>query len=109
MLFRSNNVLRNAKVGTVDGDSVIDMEKVLVQGRGARINQSQAVPGDLVILLQARTSSGKVGNHVGICLNTGCTQVISNSSSKKTFSWVSGSTFSPSYTGGTPRFYRVTN
>ena len=104
-----NNVLRNARVGTVDGDSVVDMEKVLVQGRGARINQSQAVPGDLVILLQARTSSGKVGNHVGICLNTGCTQVISNSSSKKTFSWVSGSTFSPSYTGGTPRFYRITN
>jgi hypothetical protein len=97
-----NNILRNA-----DGDSVKEMERVLVSGRGARINQSDAVGGDLVLLIGAKTSSGKTGNHVGVCLNSGCTSVLSNSSSKATFSWPSGPTFSPSYSGGTPRFFRI--
>jgi hypothetical protein len=104
-----NNILRNAGISTIDGNSVIEMEKVLVQGRGKRVSQSDAVAGDLVLLLQTRTKSGKVGNHVGVCLNNGCTSVLSNSSSEATFGWPSGPTFSPSYIGGTPRFYRVTS
>ena len=104
-----NNILRNAGIAAVDGDSVKEMERVLVSGRGARINQSDAVGGDLVLLIGARTSSGKTGNHVGVCLNNGCTSVLSNSSSRATFSWPSGPTFSPSYSGGTPRFFRIKN
>ena len=94
-----NNVLQAAGVAPVDGNSVAAMENVLRNGRGDLVNQSSAMPGDVVI--QAGDS------HVGICQNVGCTQVISNSSSKASFSWVSGPDFSPSYSGGTGRIYRV--
>ena len=47
--------------------------------------------------------------HVGICLNSGCTDVISNSSSKTRFVWHSGIDFQPSYHNGRGRIYRVTN
>ena len=77
------------------------MESGLRSGRGTLITQSSAVAGDIVI--EAGTS------HVGICLNTGCTRVISNSSSNASFSWVSGPDVAPSYTNGVGRFYRVTS
>jgi Type IV secretion system pilin len=104
-----NNVLRNANISPIGDDSVKNVERALVQGRGDRIAQSSAVAGDLVLLIGASTRSGKVGNHMGVCLNNGCTRVLSNSSSKASFSWESGPIFSPSYSGGTPRFYRVKN
>ncbi len=96
-----NNVLRNAGVATIDGNTVLMMENILKSGRGTRINQSAAMPGDIVI------EAG--GSHVGICFNSGCSQVLSNSSSKKTFTWVSGPDFKPSYSSGVGRIYRVVN
>jgi Type IV secretion system pilin len=104
-----NNILRNANVTPVGDNSVKNVENALVRGRGARISQSDTVGGDLVLLVGARTRSGREGNHIGVCLNNGCTQVLSNSSSAKAFRWRSGPTFSPSYSGGLPRFFRVTS
>lgn len=95
-----NNVLRNASVGTVDGDSVRTMEGVLRTGRGTRVAQNAAVCGDLVLVTGQR-------NHVGICMNPGCSQVLSNSSSRKSFSWQSGPTFAPSYNDPNFRIYRI--
>ena len=77
------------------------MENGLRSGRGTLINQQDTVAGDIVI--EAGTS------HVGICLENGCKRVISNSSSKASFSWVSGPDFKDSYSGGIGRFYRVNN
>lgn len=94
-----NNVLRNAGVSTIDGDTVVSMESVLQSGRGTPIDQSAAQPGDLVIEAGA--------GHVGICLNSGCSQVISNSSSRARFDWISSTSFSPSYSNGPGRIYRV--
>lgn len=94
-----NNVLRNAGVSTIDGDSVQAMENTLQNGRGTRIDQAVALPGDVVIEAGA--------GHVGICLNAGCSRVISNSSSKASFSWTSGPDFAPSYSNGTGRVYRI--
>jgi hypothetical protein len=94
-----NNILKNAGIAPIDGDSVPRMEAALLSGRGSLIEQSSAVPGDIVI--QAQTS------HVGICLNVGCTQVISNASGNATFTWRSGTDFAPSYKAGPGRIYRV--
>ena len=97
-----NNVLRAANVQTVDGDAVQDMERVLNGGRGTKIESAGAVCGDLVLV------TGNT-NHVGICMNAGCSQVLSNSSSRKAFSWVSGPTFAPSYNDPNYKIYRVSN
>ncbi len=96
-----NNVLRNANVSSVDGNSVRDMESVMRSGRGSQVSQGTAVCGDIVLV----TGSS---NHVGICMNTGCTQVLSNSSGRRSFSWQSGPTFAPSYNDPNFRIYRVT-
>ncbi|HRH55446.1 MAG TPA: pilin [Candidatus Paceibacterota bacterium] len=97
-----NNVLRNANVGTLDGDSVRSMEAAILAGRGTLITQQSGVCGDLVIVTGTR-------NHVGICLNAGCTQVISNSSSRQSFLWTSSPRFEPSYNVSNFKIYRVTN
>jgi hypothetical protein len=97
-----NNVIRNAGYQPVNGNAVRSMESALQSGRGEQIDKSEAVAGDLVI----QTGSG--GNHVGICLNSGCSSVLSNSSSRASFSWTSNFNFSPSYSGQS-RAYRLTN
>jgi hypothetical protein len=100
--YAVNEVLKMAGVAPMGGLSVVNMEAELRKGRGAHIPTSKAVPGDLVIVTGA-------GNHVGICLSAGCTEVISNSSSNASFSWISGPNFTPSYRGLQGRVYRVTN
>lgn len=96
-----NQVLTNAGIAPIDGSSVQSMENTLQGGRGTLIDQSTALPGDIVI--QAGDS------HVGICLNAGCTQVISNSSSNASFTFRSGPDFAPAYNSGPGRVYRVKN
>jgi hypothetical protein len=96
-----NNVLANAGIAPVDADSVQSMENALTAGRGTLVDPSQAQPGDIVIQAQ--------DGHVGICMNVGCTQVLSNSSSHASFSWVSNTSFSPSYSGGPGRIYQLNN
>lgn len=105
-----NRVLAQAGIASINGDSVVSMRSVLNGGRGQAVAQSQARAGDLVLVTGASTSGGSSNaNHVGICLNDGCTSVISNSSSRRAFSWTSGPTFAPSYVNASPQFYRVTN
>jgi hypothetical protein len=95
-----NNVLAEAGIAPLDSTSVQSMENALTSGdRGTLVDPSQAVPGDIVIQAQ--------DGHVGVCLNNGCTQVLSNSSSNASFTWVSNTSFSPSYSGGPGRIYSV--
>ena len=98
-----NEVLKRSGLAPIDSESVVSMKAALDGGRGTSVTQSQAKAGDLVLI----TTSG--GNHVGICMNTGCSSVLSNSSSRASLSWNSGPTFAPSYTNATPVFYRVNN
>jgi len=100
--YEVNQVLAAAGIAPLDSNSVQAMENALTGGRGTLItDQSTAQPGDIVI-------QGGDG-HVGICMNVGCTQVLSNSSSNASFTWVSNNTFSPSYSGapGSSRIYSV--
>ena len=97
-----NNVLGSAGVAKLgDGVSVQSMEDALKSGRGTLVDQSHAVAGDIVI--QA------ADKHVGICLDDGCTQVLSNSSPKATFSTIDNISFSKSYSDGPGRIYHVNN
>ncbi len=96
-----NNVLSQAGIAPLDSTSVQSMENALTSGRGTLVGQSSAKAGDIVIQAQ--------DGHVGICMNDGCTQVLSNSSSHASFTWVSDTSFSPSYSGGPGRIYRINN
>lgn len=87
-----NNILQSTGIAPIDGNSVSSMEQVLQSGRGIPEEQSVAQAGDIIIF--GGTS------HVGICQNSGCTQVISNSSSNASFTNVSGAPQGS-------RFYRV--
>jgi len=92
-----NNILTQAGIAPLDANSVQGMENALTSGRGTLVSQSAATAGDIVI-------EGNDG-HVGICMNDGCTQVLSNSSSNGSFSWKSGVNFSGN--GGTSRIYAI--
>jgi hypothetical protein len=96
-----NRVLADAGVQPL-GDNpnyVPSVEADLKNGRGSQINQSQAQAGDIVI----------EGNqtHIGICLDQGCNQVRSNSSSRAQFAWNSNFNFDGAYGGGSSRVYRL--
>jgi hypothetical protein len=45
--------------------------------------------------------------HIGICLDQGCNQVRSNSSSRAQFAWNSNFNFDGAYGGGSSRVYRL--
>jgi hypothetical protein len=94
-----NKVLTSAGIANIDSTSVQSMENALQAGRGTLVSPSQAMPGDIVIQAQ--------DGHVGICVNVGCSQVLSNSSSNASLTWISNTSFSPSYSGGPGRIYRV--
>jgi hypothetical protein len=85
-----NNVLTSAGIAPIDGNSVSGMESALQSGRGTSVSTPDAQAGDIIIWKD--TSAGV--SHVGICQTAGCTSAISNSSSKATFTNVSGPTFS---------------
>ncbi|MEO0519226.1 MAG: hypothetical protein AAF171_18200 [Cyanobacteria bacterium P01_A01_bin.116] len=96
-----NRVLENAGIqplGT-NPNYVPSVEADLQSGRGSQISQSDARAGDIVI-------EGSQ-THIGICLNDGCTQVRSNSSSRARFAWDSDFNFNGFYGGGNSRVYRL--
>jgi hypothetical protein len=93
-----NNVLRNAGVATVDGDSVAAMESTLRNGRGTQVNEATALPGDIIIF--------GAGSHVGICAAQGCTKIDTNSSSQATFQQVNAANYSL-FVPGQNRIYRL--
>lgn len=59
--------------------AVADVKSGLEGGRGQRVSRAEAVPGDIVIWPDE--------SHIGICMAAGCTDVLSNSSSKAKFAW----------------------
>ncbi|MES2006952.1 MAG: pilin [Patescibacteria group bacterium] len=88
-----NNILNSIGIASIDGNSVANMQDALQNGRGTQVAQGSAQAGDIIIF-------GTGLSHVGICQNTGCTQVLSNSSSNASFT----NTTAPN-TGST--FYQV--
>ena len=96
-----NRVLENAGIAPVGSNPnyVPSVESALQSGRGTQINQTQAQAGDIVIAPN--------GHHIGFCLNDGCTQVRSNSSSRAQFAWDSNFNFDGVYGGGQSRVYRL--
>ena len=98
-----NRVLKRAIGRTIGSNPnyVPSVEAALQSGAGTPVNASQAVAGDIVI------ASNQA--HIGICQNTGCTSVLSNSSSRARFSWESSTNFDGYYGGRSSRIYRVKN
>jgi hypothetical protein len=96
-----NKVLKQSIGRTIGSnpDYVPSVEAALQSGAGVRIGAAQAVAGDIVI-------AGTAG-HIGICQNTGCTSVLSNSSSRAKFAWESDTNFGGYYGGQSSRIYRV--
>ncbi|MEM9088682.1 MAG: hypothetical protein AAGC93_08050 [Cyanobacteria bacterium P01_F01_bin.53] len=96
-----NRVLADAGVQPLGANTnyVPSVEADLQNGRGTQVAQSEAQAGDIVI-------EGSQA-HIGICLDDGCTQVRSNSSSRARFAWDSGFNFNGFYGGGSSRVYRI--
>ncbi|MEO0769054.1 MAG: hypothetical protein AAFY72_06415 [Cyanobacteria bacterium J06649_4] len=96
-----NRVLANAGIQPLGSNPnyVPSVEADLQNGRGAQISQGEAQAGDIVI------AEGQA--HIGLCLNEGCTQVRSNSSSRARFDWTSDFDFNGFYGGGSSRVYRI--
>jgi hypothetical protein len=96
-----NKVLKKATGKTIGAntDYVPSVEAALQGGEGIQVGRSKAAAGDIVI----------AGNqaHIGICQNSGCTRVLSNSSSRAKFSWESDTDFGGFYGGQPSRIYRV--
>ncbi len=100
--YAVNEVIKRAGLSSLGSLSVSSVESALNSGRGQQISVSSAVPGDIVIL----TSSS--GNHTGVCIKEDCERVLSNSSSKASFIWVSDPGFTPYYRSPF-KIYRVLN
>ena len=101
--YAVNRVLEYAigrKIGACT-DCVLDVEAALRNGEGVQVSRAQTKAGAIII--------AKHAEHIGICMNDGCTTVLSNSSHNKSISWVSDPTFGGSYDkfGGTEHFYQV--
>ncbi len=96
-----NKVLQQSIGHTIGSnpDYVPSVEAALQSGSGLRISAAQAVAGDIVI-------AGTAG-HIGICQNSGCSRVLSNSSSRAKFAWESDTNFGGYYGGQSSRIYRV--
>jgi len=84
-----NRVLENAGLQPFSTDHVPTAQKQMQAGRGTRINPSQAKAGDIIL--------AKGYEHIGICQNDGCTQTLSNSSSRASFAWKSDRRFQGEY------------
>jgi hypothetical protein len=99
-----NRVLNQAGISTVGSNPnlVFSVRDALEAGRGQEIKaRSQAQAGDLALALGSGNKQ-----HIGICMNDGCTQVISNSSSRQSFTWKSDTDFG-GYYGVPSKIYRV--
>lgn len=106
-MWAVNQVLKNAGIKPLGNDTlaVLVAREDLRRGRGQQVSQREAKAGDLHIV-----DAGGGNQHIGICLNDGCTKVKSNSSSRASFSWISGAGFrypgSP-YNNGKSEFWRL--
>ena len=104
-----NNVLQSTGIDPLDGNTVAGMEQVLTAGGRGTLAADTAVSGDL-----SNTSKGDIVvwkdytyntySHVGVCLDNGCNQVISNTSGKASFSTVTNANYNSNWQA---RIYRV--
>ena len=83
--YEVNRVLKDAIHREIGNNSVYvpSVEAALKAGEGTQISPEQAHAGDIVVFLG---SSDR--HHIGFCINDGCSQVLSNSSSQSRFRWV---------------------
>lgn len=102
-LYAVNKVLRSAGVTPPWGNSnyVPTARSVLASGAGTLLSGPE--PGAIVIM---RDNGNPPYPHVGIVQSDGRT-IISNSSSRGTFSWAAGEGSYTSYYGRTPEYWRL--
>lgn len=95
-----NRVLERAGIPTLgeNPNLVTSLVEALQGGRGHLVSKAEALGGDLVI------AYGE--DHIGVGLDDGCKRVLSNSSSRASFSWESNTDFDGSY-GGSSTIYRL--
>lgn len=84
-----DHVLAKAGIQPMRSDWVPTWSDKFRAGRGSQVKPSEAQPGDIII--------SKAQAHIGICMTNGCTQVLSNSSSRGSFNWVSNGQFDGFY------------
>jgi hypothetical protein len=106
-MWAVNHVLKEAGYEPLANDTlaVRTGQAALENGRGQKINIADAQPGDIVIV-----DGGGSRQHIGFCTNKGCTETISNSSSRANFSFRGNSNFSyrgSPYNRTTPQVYRL--
>lgn len=106
-LWAVNRVIKEAGYAPLANDSlwVLDAKAALDKGRGQKINIANAQAGDIVLV-----DKGGSRQHIGFCVNNGCTKTISNSSSNASFTFRGNSNFSypgSPYNGATPQVYRL--
>lgn len=95
-----NQVLKASGSKPFSGNSTLNVMNDCQGGRCQSVAANQAMPGDIVVV-----DNGVDRGHVGFCLNAGCTQTLSNSSSAQKLQWRSDGWFSESY-GNTGAFKR---
>jgi hypothetical protein len=79
----------------------------LDQDKGKRIDQKQAIRGDIAIANGTDYTNGQW--HIGICMSNGCNLILSNSPFKSEFSWLTSPNFDGAFDhySGKTTFYRV--
>jgi hypothetical protein len=101
--YEVNRVLQDSighKVGS-NPNLVASVEADLQSGAGQRIGAQWAHAGDVIVF------RGTSNDHIGFCLNDGCSQVLSNSSSQSRFRWVGSRGAYESYYHADGHIYRV--
>ncbi|OWY65337.1 hypothetical protein B7486_42385 [cyanobacterium TDX16] len=106
-MWAVNHVLKQAGYAPLGNDTLAVRvgQADLENGRGEKIDLASSQPGDIVVV-----DAGSSRQHIGFCLNSGCTKTLSNSSSRATFSFYGNSNFSypgSPYNGSNPQVYRL--
>jgi predicted chitinase len=102
-----NRILQDSVGHTIGGNPNYEpsIEAALQTGAGTPVSPTQAHAGDIVVFDNAAANKG----HIGFCMNDGCTQVVSNSSSHAAFNWVGSRSSYDAYYGvnSATHMYRV--
>ena len=91
--------------GTYGSESVAGILQALQEGRGVAVERSQASPGDLWF-------DGTGNLHIGVVQTvdeSGASQILSNSATQASFSWIASVEELEQLVGGSSQFWRVTS
>ena len=98
-----NAVLTRAGVGNIWSSSLaVKQAKAAMLQAGYKITQAEAKPGDVALW----DGSG-AKQHIGIVMANGGASILSNSSSKATFTWTDTYSSYANYYGAATEFYRM--